>query len=223
MSDSARRQDSDVRPPSATSGTVDDAGGGHVPPHPTAFLAEAALVARAQDGDPAAYEHLVRAYQAELVRYGYRLLSNAGEAQDAVQETLLLVWRKLPTLTDPQAFRAWVYQLMTRRCLNLLRTRGRRRTSLALDGDLGTRQRDLPSAAAAQEPAQLAQVTALQQGLTEALAMLPPDLRACWVLHELHDLSYPEIATAMAVPVSTVRGRIARGRQQLAKGMTGWR
>jgi len=55
------------------------------------------------------------------------------------------------------------------------------------------------------------------------LATLPPDQRACWVLHEMHELTYPAIAYAIGVPVSTVRGRIARARLQLAKGMTAWR
>ncbi len=186
-------------------------------------LSQVALVTRAQDGDAGAYEQLVLAYQGELVRLGYRLLSDVGEAQDAVQDTLVLAWRKLPTLTDPQAFRAWVYQLMTRRCLNLLRARGRRRTSLSAQGDLGATEGGTLAADPAQGPAQQVQVSALQEGLTSALAALPADLRACWVLHELHDLSYPEIGFAIGVPVSTVRGRIARGRQQLAKGMTQWR
>ncbi len=55
------------------------------------------------------------------------------------------------------------------------------------------------------------------------LATLPPEQRACWVLYELHDLTYPEIAFAIGVPLSTVRGRIARARQNLAKGMAPWR
>jgi RNA polymerase sigma-70 factor (ECF subfamily) len=178
-------------------------------------------VARAQDGDVAAYERLARSYQGELVRLGYRMLSDLGEAQDAVQETLLVAWRKLPTLDDPAAFHAWVYQLMTRRCLNLLRRRARRRTMVAADEDL---ERAQPVAAATPtgEPADQAQARALRDGLTEALTTLSPELRACWVLHSMHDLSYPEIAYAIGVPVSTVRGRIARARVQLAKGMRAW-
>lgn len=213
------------RQPSSRAATAvaDPATGRGAPSSRPHSLTQVTLVTRAQDGDAIAYEHLVRAYQGELVRLGYRLLSDAGEAQDAVQDTLVLAWRKLPTLTDPQTFRAWIYQLMTRRCLNLLRARARRRTHLSTDADLGTAAGSTLAADPAQEPAPRAQVSALQEGLTQALEALPADLRACWVLHELHDLSYPEIAYAIGLPVSTVRGRIARGRQQLAKEMTGWR
>ena len=185
-------------------------------------LAEVTLVTRAQDGDAAAYERLARSYQGELVRLGYRMLSDLGEAQDAVQDTLLVAWQKLPSLDDPAAFHAWVYQLMTRRCLNLLRRRARRRTTVASDEDLERAQPVAGATQTAREPANEAQATALRDGLTAALTTLPAELRACWVLHSMHDLSYPEIAYAIGVPVSTVRGRIARARIQLAKGMSSW-
>ncbi|MEO7060894.1 MAG: sigma-70 family RNA polymerase sigma factor [Lapillicoccus sp.] len=186
-------------------------------------LAQTTLVTRAQDGDVAAFERLARSYEAELVRLGYRMLSDLGEAQDAVQDTLLVAWRKLPTVRDPAAFHAWIYQLMTRRCLNLLRQRARRRTTSAVDEDLDRAQqaRATPTPTG-EEPAALAQVQAMRDGLTLALTALPAEQRACWVLHNLHHLSYPEIAYAIGVPVSTVRGRIARARAQLAKGMSSW-
>jgi RNA polymerase sigma-70 factor (ECF subfamily) len=184
-------------------------------------LRESTLVARAQDGDSAAFARLARAYEAELVRLGFRMLSDLGEAQDAVQDTLLQAWRKLPTLADPLAFHAWVYQLMTRRCLTMLRKRNRRHTVAAPDEQLeaasGPRAVDRGDGPEAQ-----AQTQAVRDGLSAALTQLPAELRACWVLNSMHDLTYPEIAYAIGVPVSTVRGRIARARAQLAKEMSAW-
>lgn len=185
-------------------------------------LAEATLVVRAQDGDVAAFEHLARTYEAELVRLGYRMLSDLGEAQDAVQDTLLVAWRKLPSVTDPAAFHAWVYQLMTRRCLNLLRQRARRPAVVAADDDLEWATQTGRTPRTDQDPAAAAQAGAVRDGLTAVLNTLPAEQRACWVLHNLHHLSYPEIAYAIGVPVSTVRGRIARARGQLTKGMSAW-
>ena len=193
---------------------------------PPRVFSEATLVARAQDGDTDAFEQLVRSYEADLLRLGFRMLSDRGDAQDAVQDTFVLAWRRLPSLFDPQAFRAWIYQLMTRRCLNLLRIRTRRRTSTTAgpDFELETQHRaPIAAGSATISPATAAQASAMQDSLTAVLATLPPDQRACWVLHEMHDLTYPTIAYAIGVPVSTVRGRIARARLQLAKGMTAWR
>ena len=193
-------------------------------PSPPRVFSEATTVARAQDGDTDAFEQLVRSYEADLFRLGFRMLSDRGEAQDAVQDTFLLAWRRLPSLLDPEAFRAWIYQLMTRRCLNILRVRLRRHTGVTSgpDFELEARPGRPVPAGSTTDPA-AAQTNAMQDGLTAVLATLPPDQRACWVLHEMHELTYPAIAYAIGVPVSTVRGRIARARLQLAKGMTAWR
>lgn len=185
---------------------------------------EATLVARAQDGDLDAFTRLVQGHETELFRLAYRMLGDRGDAEDVIQDSLVLSWRKLPTLTDPQAFRSWIYHLATRQCLNVIRGRARRRTDLTSGGDLESSSA-VSSAGPdhrAEDPAAAAETSARQRGLDQVLAALPADQRACWVLKELHDLSYPEIAWATGVPVSTVRGRIARARQQLAKGMSAW-
>lgn len=190
-------------------------------------LSEATLVARAQDGDVDAFEQIVRAYQGELYRLGVRMTNDSGDAQDLLQDTLVLAWRRLPGLSDPETFRAWVYQLMTRQCLSLLRRRGRRRTVAAPAEpgsplELGTPV--LGAVAAAPITPESAAVDAgLTADLRRAVADLPDELRACWVLMELHEMTYPEIAYAVGVPVSTVRGRIARARTRLAKEMAAWR
>ena len=187
-------------------------------------LSEATVVARAQDGDTAAFEQLMQTYQAELFRLAYRMLHDRGEAQDVVQDTFVLVWRKLPTLADPQAFHGWIYQIATRSCLQVSRTRARRRTDLTsgTDADFEARSQTL-DAERGTGPPEVAQATAQRESLDVVLADLPGDQRACWVLKELHDLTYPEIAFVTGVPVSTVRGRIARARQTLTVRMAPWR
>lgn len=192
-----------------------------------ASLAQETLVGRAQEGDIASFETLVRRYSGPVFRLAYRMLADRGEAEDVVQDTFVLVWRQLPALQDPTMFRSWVYQIATRRCLNLLRTRSRRQTSTvpaddlqaAHDRTLGSR----PVGEAAADPALATQHAAQLESLQELLQALPDDQRACWVLSEMQELTYPEIAYAMHLPVSTVRGRIARARQNLAKGMAPWR
>ncbi len=188
-------------------------------------VAEATVVGRAQDGDLVAFEQLLRHYQGPLFRLAYRLLGDRGEAEDALQDTMVQVWRKLPGLMEPLVFRSWVYQIMTRRCLSLLRTRSRRGIDpVAADelAELGPGRRVMAGQGGS-NPAESAEREALLRGLNEVLAQLPEDQRVCWVLRELHQLSYAEIAYAMNLSASTVRGRLARARQNLAKGMDAWR
>lgn len=198
--------------------------------HPTSLretsgLSEATIVGRAQDGDLAAFEELSRRYQGPLYRLAVRLLGDRGEAEDALQDTMISVWRKLPSLTDLPAFHGWVYQIMTRRCMSVLRTRARRGTDPSGDDTFleSAGRGRLGSGSGAADPAAATEYAEQLRGLDAELAKLPDEQRACWVLRELHELSYPEIAFATNLPLSTVRGRIARARQNLAKGMEAWR
>lgn len=188
-------------------------------------LAEATVVGRAQDGDLAAFETLVRHYQGPLFRLALRMLSDRGEAEDALQDAMVQIWRRLPGLADPQAFRRWAYQVMTRRCVSLLRLRARRSTAPVAEEDLVeiVPDRGTSTAGRTDDPAAAAEYHAQLRGLDEVLATLPEEQRACWVLRELHELTYPEIAYATNLPVTTVRGRISRARQNLVQGMEAWR
>lgn len=201
------------------------------PPVRQSTLAQETLVGRAQDGDIASFEALVRLHQGPVFRLAYRMMADRGDAEDVVQDTFVLVWRQLPTLHDPATFRGWVYSIATRRCLNLLRTRRRRQTSTvpaaSLQAAHDRAQADQPAtgtgAGTSIDPALAAQHTAQREDLQVLLQALPEEQRACWLLREIHELSYAEIASATRLPVSTVRGRIARARQNLAKGMAPWR
>ncbi|WP_344805611.1 RNA polymerase sigma factor [Microlunatus ginsengisoli] len=185
-------------------------------------MAEATLVARAQDGDLDSFEVLVRRYQAPIFRLAYRLLSDRDEAEDATQDTMVQVWRRLPTLAEPAAFRGWLYRIATRHCTTLLRTRARRRTRPAEDPTLELGEA-LVGGLAGDDPADAAERAGEVEALAAALAELPEEQRVCWVLRELHGLSYAEIGYAAHLPQSTVRGRIARARQSLLRGMASWR
>ena len=73
------------------------------------------------------------------------------------------------------------------------------------------------------EPARAAESAAATAALAEALRGLRPDQRACWVLRELHGLSYEEIAQVVGASEQTVRGRLFRARRTLMKEMAPWR
>lgn len=192
-------------------------------------LSEQTIVGRAQDGDIASFEILARHYQGPIFRLAYRMLSDRGDAEDVVQDTLVQVWRRLPTLTDPDRFRGWIYQIATRRCLSMLRQATRRQTQPATADDLQSAHDDNQDRSPGrnegshQDPASTAVHAAQIRGLQTQLHTLTAEQRACWVLRELHELTYPEIAQALLLPVSTVRGCLARARQNLARGMATWR
>lgn len=181
----------------------------------------ALVVVRAQEGDPEAFERLVGLYKGRLFRLALTMLSDRQEAEDAVQDVFLQVWMRLPTLEEPRAFSSWVHRLARRRCLDILRTRTRRRTDLTADGELEEQVHH--HAAGQRGPEDLVQRSVELRSLERLLITLAEEQRTSWVLKEVHGLSYPEIATAVGAPVSTVRGRLARARRHLATGMKTWR
>ena len=177
---------------------------------------DASLVGRSTSGDDAAFAVLVRRYQAPLFRHALRMTSDRGCAQDVVQEAFLTAWRRLPTLTRPESFRSWLYQITTRRSIDLFRSRHPEQPVDTTEGELASlASTDAGPEASAEHRAQVGDLAA-------ALETLPLGQRAAWTLREIDGLSYEEVAEVLGVPVSTVRGRIARARGALVERMGAW-
>src|SRR6187200_1607667 len=91
------------------------------------------LLERAQAGDQDAFRELVEPYRRELHVHCYRILGSVQDAEDALQETLLAAWRGLTAFEERASIRTWLYRVATNRCLNALRSAGRRpRTEAAM-------------------------------------------------------------------------------------------
>lgn len=186
------------------------------PTRPFAGLADApdeVLADRAADGDTRAFAVLVTRYGRLLRNYATRVLNNASSSDDVVQEALVIAWQQLDELQDRSAVRAWLIRIVTRKALDHAR-----RTRPTDDID----DHEVP-AAAWSSPEQLAEAGSLGTALAAALDGLPELQRRAWTLRELGGLSYDEIADDLDVPVSTVRGALARARATLVRDLEGWR
>jgi RNA polymerase sigma-70 factor (ECF subfamily) len=186
------------------------------PPGPPGLgeLDDATLAIRAGEGDEDAFGELVVRYRAPVYRLALRMLGGAAEAEDVTQDAFLAAWRGLPGLREQDAFAGWLYRLTVNRCLNVLRAR---RPVAELDPATlrATRPDEQPEAAA--------EAGAEAAALGDALQLLTPEQRSCWVLRELHGCSYDEIAGITGASAGAVRGRIARSRAVLAEVMRPWR
>ena len=154
------------------------------------------LVVRAQHGDEEAFASLAVAIGDRLNAVAHRILRDTDLAEDATQQALLAIWRKLPQLRDPTRFDAWSYRLLVNACY----VEGRR-----------TRRwipnlRALPS----DEPASAEGLSSVvdRDQLERGFRRLSIDHRAVVVLHHYLDLPLDEVAEALGVPVGTVRSRL---------------
>ncbi len=190
------------------------------PPVPDpGVLDEETLVVRAQEGDVRAFEALARRHQAALYRVAVRVMGDAAEAEDALQESLLDAWRRIDRFRGDSAFSTWMYRVVTNRCLAMLR----RRRPVPVDEADPALGGAVAQARPPASPERAAELDAELGALGGALADLPGDLRVCWVLRELEGLGYEEIAAVTGVGETTVRGRIHRARTRLAEAMRPWR
>ena len=171
------------------------------------------LVARARDGDTGAFEALVRRYQAPIYRLAVRMLNDATEAEDVTQEVFVTAWRRLPGIQHGQAVRAWLYRIATNRCLNILRAR---KPTAPLH------EETIPAASPAASPEARAEAHERLAALRAALGQLTAEQRACWLLREVEELSYAEIAGILHTTPQAVRGRLARARAELGEAMISW-
>ncbi|MER8155875.1 sigma-70 family RNA polymerase sigma factor [Streptomyces sp. NPDC094472] len=173
------------------------------------------LVARAAEGDDDAFAVLVQRHSGPLLALAYHMLGNLSDAEEAVQDALISAWRRLPEFRGDASFRTWMYRIVTNRCLNVRRGQAR---SVSLDAVSEPAAHD-----AGGEPARAAESAAAAAALAQALRDLRPAQRACWILRELHGLSYEEIAQVVGESEQTVRGRLFRARRTLMKEMASWR
>jgi len=156
------------------------------------------LVERAQRGDHDAFAVLVDVFVARLDAAARLILRDHELARDAVQDGFIKAWRGLPTLRDPDRFEAWLRSLVARSCIDQLRRRGRRPIEVELTPIDGPSIGDTSASFADREL------------LDEILRRLPPDWRAVVVLRYYFDLTLPEIAQALRIPVGTAKSRLHR-------------
>lgn len=165
----------------------------------------AKLVGRAQAGDIAAYDQLVRRFQDRAVGYAASVLGDLDLAQDAAQEAFLEACRCLPTLRAPAAFPVWLRRIVFKHCDRLMR--GKNVSYLPIEA---------AARIASEEPGpeEAAERRERRVRVQEAIASLPEGERVVVTLFYLGGCSHRDIAAFLEVPISTVKNRLyaARGR-----------
>lgn len=178
-----------------------------------ADLSDEALIARAAAGDAAAFEALMRRYQAQVFHFvRWQRGVTERSAEDITQEVFLQLYRVAGQFRGGARFRTWFYTLARNVCRNHQRTLRRRAPE---------RWYALPEEALAGLPDRgpgpqvRCEHGEAQRVIGAALARLPAWQREVLVLREWQDLSYAEIAEVLAVPVGTVRSRLHKARETL--------
>ena len=170
---------------------------------------------RAQKGDAQAFEMLVTPHEQMLWRVCWHYTHHQEDAADCLQETLLKAWRAIKTYRGECSLKSWLYRIAATVCLDFLR-----------------RQKRLPQTESADEMAEEEGFTPVDTSPTPdeavirqesadnvraAIDSLPAEMRTVIILYALQGMPYEEVAAAMGTSVGTVKSRLNRARQKIAK------
>jgi RNA polymerase sigma-70 factor, ECF subfamily len=171
---------------------------------------ESPLVRAAQAGDGRAFAEIVRRYQRAMYRVAYGFVRSPADADDVAQETFVRAYQALGRFRVGEPLYPWLARIASNTALSLLRRR-RRKPETPLEPLLEAGQQWGTD----DDPADRVASAEQARHLREAMAELKPEHQAVLVLRVVEDLSYDEIAKALAVPAGTVMSRLSRARAEL--------
>jgi RNA polymerase sigma-70 factor (ECF subfamily) len=164
---------------------------------------DAALVLRCREGHRDAFERLVIRYQRPVFNVALRMLHDRQDALDVAQTSFLKAFEHLKDYDPAFRFYSWLYRIAINESLNTLALRKPR-------GEL-----DPNTADGGPNPDVAAEGEQTLQAIEDALMLISPELRTVIVLRHIAQLSYEEIAEALALPAKTVKSRLHSARERL--------
>ncbi len=172
-----------------------------------------ALIQRCLAGDQVAWERIVRLHWRRVFNVAYKFVGKHDEAEDLTQDIFVKIFKSLGTFDRRANFQTWLISVSRNLCIDHYRSVRKERQTIDRDVDANelspTSHEPGPMASLEQQD----RVTLLRQ----ALASLPESLRTAVLMRDIQELSYQDIATRLNLPEGTVKSRINRGRNELAR------
>jgi RNA polymerase sigma-70 factor (ECF subfamily) len=168
---------------------------------------EAVLLAGCRAGDRSAFEELYRVHGARMKSVAANLLGSRSEAEDAVQEAFVRVFRSCGTFEGRSRFSTWIYRVVVNCCHDLLR---RRRPTVSLDEATPAERESIAESAGPGDPA-------LRRAIEQGLAALPPRQRSAFVLFAVEGFSHREIADILDVSPGNSKTLVFEAKRRLAR------
>jgi RNA polymerase sigma-70 factor (ECF subfamily) len=171
------------------------------------------LIAACLKGDTAAFGQLVRRYQDRLYNTVFRLVDNAEDAQDVVQDAFLNAYQSLDSFKGHSEFFTWLYRIAYNTAISLKR---KHKVILSIDG-----ARNGAGSVEPTDPSELSQPghglarAEEERRIQQALNRLSPEHRVVVILKDMEGQKYETMAEILQVPIGTIRSRLHRARAEL--------
>jgi RNA polymerase sigma-70 factor (ECF subfamily) len=170
------------------------------------------LIEQCLQGQSAAFGELVCRYQDRLYNTVYRLVGNADDAQDVLQEAFLHAYQSLGSFKGDSQFFTWIYRIAVNAAISLKR---KHRSILSIDGgrsDGGLEPMDVSEFS---QPGRSLEMAEEERLVHQALERLSEEHRAVLILKDIEGHKYETIAEILEVPIGTIRSRLHRARMEL--------
>jgi RNA polymerase sigma-70 factor (ECF subfamily) len=184
-------------------------------------LSDQSLIEKVRGGDYQAFEFLVTRYEAKVYRLAIRMLRNPQDAEDALQETFLQVFRGLAGFEGRSQFSTWLFRLATNVCLMRIRHRETEPSKLLPLEDYLPKLEEgegLSMVDWADRPEDALLSKESREQMMGALDKLPPEYRAVFILRDIEGFSNAETGESLGISIAAVKSRLHRARLAL-RGM----
>ncbi|MDH7602798.1 MAG: sigma-70 family RNA polymerase sigma factor [Armatimonadota bacterium] len=172
---------------------------------------ECTLLEKAKQGEPGAFDALVRPHQERLYKLALVLSRSHEDAEDILQDTLIRAYKSLQAFRGECAFATWLTRILLNVTRNKLRSEQRLHLRLRLMW--------MSALGKSNDPGERLDRHERREFLRRALVGLPSHYREPLVMFHYQNMSYQEIADVLQVPVGTVRSRLAKGRRLLQRAL----
>ena len=182
---------------------------------------EAQTIIEAQQGDLAAFNQLVMAYQGTAYNVAYRVVGDGDAAADACQDAFLKAYKALSQYRGG-SFKSWLMRIVTNTCYDQIRYQSRRPANSLEDMAENSGPEQVKLVNGSERPEERVLRSELQDLLQLAISQLPEDQRMVLVLNDVQGFSYQEIAEVIDQPLGTVKSRLSRARNGLRDCLQGF-
>lgn len=176
---------------------------------PASRSAHTVLVRAAREGDVRAFAALVDVYYARCLRFALHMLASRSDAEEAVQDTFVRMYRALPSYREEHSFEPWLFRILANRC----RTAGAKARRHALMFEYGDVP-DHPSATLHDD------AIAWREEIGVALRALPTEQREAFLMRHVEGMSYEDMTVATGASVSALKMRVKRACDTLRSRLT---
>lgn len=174
------------------------------------FVPDQALVEAARRGNPDALERLLLQCQPDMAQFASKVCSTPEDVEDAVQEALWIMSRKIGTLRMTSAFAAWMFRVVRHECYRLFRHKQHEQPlspTLYMDHHAGD---------------YLGLQAALKRDVVAAITGLQPAYQSVLIMRDIEEMTAPEVADALGLTVEAVKSRLHRARKIMRDSLRHW-